>query len=251
VSDLVRVERREGVAVLTLDRPRANAFSPELVGDLSRAFAASADAGAVVLSSSSPGMFSAGWDLTHLVGLERAAFDAFVTSYCDLVRHIFCFERPVVAALAGHAIAGGLLVAAAADERIAAAGKGELGLSEVLLGVPVPACLLEIFRHAVGPRAMERLAATGENVSVEAALEIGLVDRLVSPEKLADEAFARALFLAGRPAAAHASIKSRCRAAALARFDQARGGDPFATFWFSDDAQARIRALVARLTKKG
>ncbi len=251
MNPLVRVERREGVAILTLDRPRANAFSPELVADLAHAFAASADAGAVVLTSSSPGMFSAGWDLTQLVGLQRGAFDAFVTSYCDLVRHVFSFERPVVAALPGHAIAGGLIVAAAADERIAAAGKGELGLSEVLLGVPVPACLLEIFRHAVGPRAMERLAATGENVSVEAARENGLVDRVVPAETLADEAFARALFLAGRPAAAHASIKSRSRAAALARFDQARGGDPFATFWFSDDAQARIRALVARLTKKG
>jgi enoyl-CoA hydratase len=248
---LVRAERRENVAVLTLDRPRANAFSPELVADLTEAFAASADAGAVVLTSSSPGMFSAGWDLTHLVGAERPAFDVFVTAYCDLVRRIFSFERPVVAALPGHAIAGGLIVAAAADERIAAAGKGELGLSEVLLGVPVPACLLEIFRHAVGPRAMERLAATGENLPVEAARAIGLVDRIVPPEKLADEALARAVFLAGRPAAAHAAIKSRSRAAALARFDQARGSDPFASFWFSDDAQSRIRALVARLTKKG
>lgn len=251
MSGLVRAERREGVAVLILDRPRANAFSPELIADLAQALAASADAGAVVLTSSSPGMFSAGWDLTHLVTLERPAFDAFVTSYCDLVRRVFTFERPVVAALPGHAIAGGLIVAAAADERIAAAGKGELGLSEVLLGVPVPACLLEIFRHAVGPRAMERLAATGENLTAEAAREIGLVDLVVPAEKLAEEAFARALFLAGRPAAAYTSIKSRSRAAALARFDQARGGDSFATFWFSDDAQTRIRALVARLTKKG
>ena len=80
MSGLVRSERREGVAVLTLDRPRANAFSPELVADLSAAFAASGDAGAVVLTSSSPGMFSAGWDLTHLIGLERPAFDAFVTN---------------------------------------------------------------------------------------------------------------------------------------------------------------------------
>ena len=250
MSTLVRVERRDGVAILTLDRPRANAFTPELIADLSGAFDASEDAGAVVLTSSSPGMFSAGWDLTYLVTQERPAFDAFVSAYGDLVRRIFSFERPVVAALPGHAIAGGLIVAAAADERFAAAGRGELGLSEVLLGVPVPACLLEVFRHTIGPRAMERLAATGENVSVERAREIGLVDRVVPAEALGQEAFARALALAGRPPAAHASIKSRSRAAALARFDQARGSDPFASFWFSDDAQSRIRALVARLAKK-
>lgn len=247
---LVRVERREGVAVLTLDRPRANAFNLELVGDLGKALAASADAGAVVLASAVSGIFSAGWDLPYLLSKDREAFEDFVSAYCDLVRQIFAFERPVVAALSGHAIAGGLIVAAAADERIAAEGRGELGLSEVLLGVSVPACLLEIFRHAVGPRAMERLAATGENLSVERARAEGLLDQVVPAESLVAVAEARARFLAGRPGKAYASIKRRCRAAALARFDQARGGDNFTDFWFSEDAQSRIRALVEKLTKK-
>jgi Delta3-Delta2-enoyl-CoA isomerase len=247
---LVRVERREEVALLTLDRPRANAFTAELVGDLAGALAHSFDAGAVVLASSSQGIFSAGWDLPYLIAQDRPAVERFVSAYCDLVRQIFAFERPVVAALCGHAIAGGLIVAAAADERIAADGKGELGLSEALLGVPVPACLLELFCHAIGPRATERLAATGENLSLERALAVGLVDRIVPAESLLEEAVARARLLAGRPGEAHAAIKRRCRAEALARFDQARAGDPFLDFWFRGEAQGRIRALVDRLTKK-
>ncbi len=246
---LLRIERRDEVTVVTLDRPRANAFNRELVGELAEAFAENSDAGAVVLASSTPGMFSAGWDLPTLRELDREAFGGFVSAYCDLVRQVFAFERPVVAALGGHAIAGGLILAAAADERFAAEGKGELGLSEVLLGVSVPACLLELFRHAVGPRHMERLAATGENLSVERAHAIGLVDRIVSAGSLLEEAVERARLLAGRPAEAHASIKLRSRSAALARFDQARGGDPFLDFWFSEDAQSRIRALVAKLKK--
>lgn len=244
---LLRIERHDEVVVVTLDRPRANAFNRELVGELAEAFAGNADSGAVVLASSSPGMFSAGWDLPTLGALDRDTFGKFVSAYCDLIRQVFAFERPVIAALPGHAIAGGLILAAAADERIAAEGKGELGLSEVLLGVSVPACLLEVFRHAIGPRAMERLAASGENVSVERALAIGLIDRIVPAGSLLEEAVARARLLAGRPREAHASIKLRSRAAALARFDQARGGDPFLDFWFSEDAQTRIRALVARL----
>jgi enoyl-CoA hydratase/carnithine racemase len=246
---LVRVESREEIAVLTLDRPRANAFNGELVADLSNAFSGSSDAGAVVLASSSPGMFSAGWDLPYLISQGPDDFRKFLSSYCDLVRQIFVFGRPVIAALPGHAIAGGLIVAAAADERIAAEGKGELGLSEVLLGVSVPACLLEPFRHAIGPRATERLAATGENLSVERALAVGMIDRVVPLPSLLEEAVARARVLAQRPVAAHASIKERARAAALARFDQARGGDPFVDFWFSEDAQRRIGALVAKLKK--
>lgn len=247
---LVRVERRREVAILTLDRPRANAFTPELVEELARAVAGSADAGAVVLASSVPGLFSAGWDLPHLIGQDRKAFEEFVLGYCELIRQIFAFPLPVVAALPGHAIAGGLIFAAAADERIAAQGRGEVGLSEVLLGVPVPACLLEIFRHAIGSRATERLAATGENLSFEQALAAGLIDRLVPAESLLAEAVARAGLLAGRPREAHAAIKLRSRAGAMARFDQARAGDPFADFWFSADAQSRIAALVSKLTKK-
>ncbi|MEX0878622.1 MAG: enoyl-CoA hydratase-related protein [Thermoanaerobaculia bacterium] len=245
---LISVETRDAIAVITLDRPKANAFSPELVAELSAAFSGNAKAGGIVLVSALPGMFSGGWDLPLLVDRDRKAMEEFVGAYCDLVRQVFVFGAPVVAALPGHAIAGGLILAMAADERIAAQGKGKFGLSEVILGVSVPQCLMEPFRHVVGARHMERLAATGENVDVERALAIGLLDRAVSAETLLDSAVERARFLAGLSGPAYAAIKRRSRAAAVARFDQARNHDPFLDFWFSDDAQFRIKDLVARLT---
>jgi enoyl-CoA hydratase len=247
---LVRTEIRDEVAIVTLDRPKANAFSPELVAELSEALAAQDAARAVVLASSLSGMFSAGWDLPRIVDADRPAMEEFVAAYCDLVRQLFVFGPPLVAALPGHAIAGGLIVAMGADERIAAKGKGKLGLSEVILGVSVPQCLMEPFRHVVGPRHMERLAATGENVSMEEALEIGLVDRIVPAEELLDRAVERARFLGGLAPAAHASIKRRSRAAAVARFDAARDHDPFLDFWFGEDARFRIKDMVARLTSR-
>jgi len=166
------------------------------------------------------------------------------------VREIFAYGGPVIAALPGHAIAGGLIVAAAADERIAAQGRGEFGLSEVALGVPVPAACLEIFRHVLGPRGMERLAVTGENLPLDRAIEVGLIDRAVPAEELLDSALERAQTLASRSPVAHAEIKRRARAAALARFDQAGLGDPFLKYWGSADAQGRIHALIERLTAK-
>ena len=245
---LVSVETRDPVVVLTLDRPKANALSPELVEELSAAFSSNAKARAIVLTSALPGMFSGGWDLPLLVGRNRKAMEDFVGAYCDLVRQIFVFGAPVVAALPGHAIAGGLILAMAADERIAAQGKGKFGLSEVVLGVSVPQCLMEPFRHVIGTRHMERLAATGENVDVERALAIGLLDRAVSAEALLDSAVERARFLAGLSGPAYAAIKRRSRSASIARFDQARSHDPFLDFWFGEDAQFRIKDLVARLT---
>jgi len=248
---LVAVEDRDGVAVLTLDRPKANAFSPELVAGLSAALTAHEGARAVVLASSLPGMFSAGWDLPLLVDRDRDAMEEFVGAYCDLVRQLFVFGPPVVAALPGHAIAGGLIFAMAADERIVAEGSAKFGLSEVILGVSVPQCLMEPFRHVVGPRAMERLAATGENVDVAKALAMGLVDRAVPKDQLLDAAVERARFLAGLSAPAYAAIKRRSRSAAVARFDAARDHDPFLDLWFSEAAKVRIHDMVARLKGRG
>jgi len=245
---LVRTELRDEIAILTLDRPKANAFSPELVAELSAALAAQSKARAVVLASALPGMFSAGWDLPLLVDRDRAGMEEFVGAYSDLVRQIFVFGPPVVAALSGHAIAGGLIAVMGADERLGAEGRGKLGLSEVILGVSVPACLMEPFRHVVGARHMERLAATGENVTMEQALAIGLVDAVVPAGELLDRALERARFLAGLSGAAYAAIKLRSRAAAIARFDQARDHDPFLDFWFSEDARFRLKDMVARLS---
>jgi enoyl-CoA hydratase/carnithine racemase len=247
---LVRVEVRDEVALVTLDRPKVNAFSPELVSQLSSAFVEVETARAVVLGSALPGIFSAGWDLPLLVDRDRPSMEGFVSAYCDLIRQIFMAGPPVVAALPGHAIAGGLIVAMAADERIAAEGKAKFGLSEVILGVSVPQCLMEPFRHVLGARPMERLAVTGENRTIEEALAIGLLDRVVPAAELSDRAFERARTLAGLSGPAHAAIKRRSRAAALARFDAARDHDPFLDFWFSEDARFRIRDMVARLSSR-
>ena len=174
----------------------------------------------------------------------------FLADFTSLVRALFVFDGPVVAALPGHAIAGGLILASAADERIAAEGEGKFGLSEVALGVPIPRPCYEVFRHLLGERGAERLAAAGDNVSGTRALETGLLDRMVPPADLLDAAVERARQLSGRSRAAYVEIKRRARAEALRRFDRAAEGDPFLDFWFSEEARRRIDRLVARLTER-
>lgn len=249
-SGSVRVKTLDGgIVLLTLDRPRANAFDPALVTDLFRAVRAASEAPALVIASSQK-LFSAGWDLGIVRALRREEMQPFVAGFCGLVRELFTFPAPVVAALPGHAIAGGLIVAATADERIAAEGNGELGLSEVALGVPIPRACYEVFRHVLGDRGAERLAAAGDNVSVARGYEIGLIDRIVPAEELLTSAVHRARQLAGRSRAAYAEIKRIARQDALYRFDRSFDGDPFLDFWFSDEARRRVDELVARLTKK-
>jgi enoyl-CoA hydratase len=250
MSLVTREESSNGVVVLTLDRPRANAFSPELIDELRRNLADSAGSCAVVFASSSRKIFSGGWDLTIVGEFGRPEMTAFLDAYTDLVRAVFSFAAPVVAALPGHAIAGGLIFAASADERIAAEGPATLGLSEVALAVPIPAPLYEIFRFVLGDRGAERLAAGGENWTLETAQAHGLVDRIVPAGELLDRAIERAYKLGERPRGAHAEIKRRSRSEALARFDAARARDPFLDFWFTPEARSRVASLVEKLRKK-
>jgi enoyl-CoA hydratase len=246
----VRSETRDGgIALVTLDRPRANAIDPQLVAELSDAMTEHAGAPAIVLTSSQS-FFSAGWDLPAVRAFDRGEMERFVADFSVLLRRMFALETPLVAALPGHAIAGGLILASPADERIAAEGNGEYGLSEVVLGVPIPRPCYEIFRYILGDREAERLAAAGDNVSADRALEIGLVDRIVPAADLLEAALDRARQLARRSRPAYAEIKRRARARTLRHYDRALENDPFLEFWFSDEARRRIDALVERLTKK-
>jgi enoyl-CoA hydratase len=220
------------------------------VSELRRVIGEARDARGLLLTSALPRLFSGGWDLPDLTSRTFEEFEAFLSAYCDLVREVFAFGAPVIAALPGSAVAGGLILAAAADERIAAEGDGVFGLSEVALGVPVPRPLLEVFRHMLGSRGMERLAASGENLTVAGALQAGLIDRVVPAERLLVAAMDRVRQLASHSPEAHAEIKRRARTDALARFDEARRSDPFLGFWKSPAAQTRIGALVTRLTSK-
>jgi enoyl-CoA hydratase/carnithine racemase len=247
---LVRVEERDGITVVTLDRPPANAFAPELVARLRDVLRESSGARALVLTSANPGFFSAGWDLPLISALDRADMKEYFDSYCDLVREIFLYPGPVVAALPGHAIAGGLIVACAADERYAAEGAARFGLSEVALGVPLPACCVELFAYVLGPRRMERLTASAENLPTAEALSLGLLDRVVPAASLLDASLERAGRLARGSAAAYAEVKRRARADTVARFDAARKDDLFLDFWFSPEARKRIAALVEKLTRR-
>ena len=183
-------------------------------------------------------------------GFGRGEMEQFLADFSALLRRMFALETPLVAALPGHAIAGGLILASPADERFAAAGKGEYGLSEVALGVPIPRACYEIFRYLLGDREAERLASAGDNVSAERAKEIGLIDRVVEAGELLETALDRARQLAARSRAAYAEIKRRARARTLRRYDRALDNDPFLEFWFWDEARRRIDALVERLTRK-
>ena len=139
---------------------------------------ARSDAGALVLTGDGR-MFSAGVDLVRIVNGGAAYVRAFLPSLNRMLETLFSLPKPVVAAVNGHAIAGGCVIACAADYRMMAREPGRIGIPELLVGVPFPVVPLEIMRFAVPPQYLQALAYRGLTLTADLALQHGLVDAVV------------------------------------------------------------------------
>ena len=187
------IEVEQQVAVVRFEHGKVNALDLDLLRAISDTMRDLENAGAVVLTGAGRA-FSAGVDLRRIVDGGVAYAQEFLPALSDAFLAVFDCPRPVVAAVNGHALAGGCVIAAAADLRLMSGGM--IGLTELLVGVQFPTVPLEIARYAFGPQAA-RLALTGETYDAATALRLGLVDEIVSPDELLPEAIRRADVLAG------------------------------------------------------
>src|SRR2546426_2721338 len=143
-------DRAEGVRLLTLDRPPANAITPELLNDLSSALEAAREDNAVraVVLTGAGRFFSAGLDLRGDIDFQAVAAPTAGTDPFSALRRCLLsflrFPKPTVAMLQGHAIAGGLILVLACDYRLGADGEYRIGLNEVAIGASFPRAASEI-----------------------------------------------------------------------------------------------------------
>ena len=137
----VKVESFDGVAVLKLNSGKKNPINPELVNDLSDAVKdvkESGDVRGVILTSEDERFFSIGLDVPKLINEDREKFREFIRDFNLLCLEIYTLPKPVIAAVNGHATAGGYILALCCDYRFMAEGKSLIGLNEVKLGLTVP-----------------------------------------------------------------------------------------------------------------
>jgi enoyl-CoA hydratase len=237
---------RDGVAILTLKHGKANALDLELCEELQRQMAAivASDVRAIVVTGTGT-IFSAGVDLFRLLNegesYARRFFDAMVSMFTEF----FLLPRPVVAAVNGHAIAGGAIFTAASDYRFMSSGR--IGVPELLVGVPFPALALEIVRFG----RLEPVVYTGETMTPEVALSRGIVDAVTEPDQLLDRALERARQLGAIPRDAFRLTKRQLRtpyvAAARALADQdAQARD----LWLAKPTHDAIRSYLERTVGK-
>jgi enoyl-CoA hydratase len=232
--DLVTASDHGGVRLLTVSRPPRNAVDATLVAALSDAVATVAhddSCRALVLTGAGPA-FSAGIDVKVVPTYDRAARAEMIRGIDRMVLAIYGLPKPTVAAVNGHALGGGLVVALACDVRLAAAGAYTLGLIEVTAGIPFPAGPLVVVQSELDPHTAGRLALTGCTFGPDDPLAARFLDAVVPPETLLATAVERARTLAGLRG--YAAVKRQLRAAALARLEQVLvdDADPLLADWF-------------------
>jgi enoyl-CoA hydratase len=245
----VHIEEAGDVAVVRIDRPPANALDLDLLaeGDEVRQRLERQEPGAVVITGTPP-FFSAGMDLKTAPTLSQGEQRQTVQGINRLFAGWYAFPRPVVAAVTGHAIAGGLILALCADHRVGATD-GKLGLTELRAGLAYPVAALAVVRAELSPPVARRLALLAELVEPDEALQLGLVDELRPPGEVFDRALEVATRMAALPRTAYTQVKQQLRAPVIEAVDRALAGgagDPLLAGWVSPDTQGAAAQLLER-----
>ncbi|UHQ21954.1 enoyl-CoA hydratase/isomerase family protein [Lysobacter sp. 5GHs7-4] len=250
---LVTATTHGEIVELQLARAPVNALNPSLCTDLRDALGrAIADGAQGVVLSGGPKVFSAGLDVPHLLSLgeDRHALMAAWQAFFDTALALAASPIPVVAALAGHAPAGGCVLALCCDYRVMASGPFRIGLNETQVGLVAPEGIQRLMRRVVGAYRAERLLVAGEMLDAEQALQAGLVDELTEIDNVATRARVWLEQLLALPR--QAVLQTR----AIARADIIEALQPehirlqhFIEAWYQPSTQDALKALIARLGK--
>ncbi len=250
---MFEVRNEGGIAVLELRHGKANAIDVEFCKALKKEFRrlAKSDARAVVITSRGK-IFSAGVDLLRAAEGGRSYLRSIVLAIDELYEEIFFHPKPVIAAINGHAIAGGCVLACCADYRVLAKDAGRMGVTELLVGLPFPPFAFEVLRATTSPIHFPKFTATGETFDTEGALERGFADEVVSAGQLMARAMEKAAQLAAIRPEAFAANKLHTRAPVKQFLRNDRSGlkKKIMKVWTAPETAKNIRAYVARTFKK-
>lgn len=244
----IQIERVGQIAVLRIDRPPANAIDLDLAGEFATALEGieTTDGIGALVVTGAGSCFSAGLDLKAVPTYDRAQQQAMVMQVNRLFGGLYGLPLPTIAAVNGHAIAGGVILTLCCDYRIGAEGGYKLGLAEARVGVPFPVAAMAIVQSELSHPVARTMVLTARNWSPPDAVSMGVLDELQPPELLLPRAIEVAQEMAALPRSVYARIKRELRGAALARIEDAIGNknEPMLESWLSSETrEASAEAL--------
>jgi len=185
MGEFVRLEVADGIGTIRLDRPKVNALNDQLTAELAAAAAAAENTEEVrtVILYGGEKVFAGGADIAEMAEADSAAMAAWSGRLQAALSRVAGIGKPVVAAITGYALGGGLELALAADFRVAGE-RARVGQPEILLGIIPGAGGTQRLPRLVGPARAKEIIFSGRMLTAAEALEIGLVDRVVPDESV-------------------------------------------------------------------
>ncbi len=236
-------------AIIKLNQGTTNAINARMVSELTDALEdmeTDPNVTGLVLESSNEKFFSIGFDIPSLFELPPEEFISFYSSFNRLCLALYTFPKPTIAAITGHAIAGGCILALCCDLRFMAEGRNLIGLNEVKLGVPVPYPVDCILRALVGSRYAREIVESGEFYQPQEAQKMGFIDKVFPIEEIRREACTQALALGSMSSKAFTAIKSNrvelVEAQILARLGEKE--ERFVELWYSQASRHSLKEAM-------
>ena len=243
----VNITVSEHIARLTIDRPPVNALNPVVIENLVNAFSeieTDDNVRALVLRGEGS-FFSFGFDVPELMEYSKDDFHEFVSSFSQLIRRIFIYDKPVVAAVSGHCVAGGAVLALCCDYRIMLDGKPKIALNELSFGSTVFSSIAQFLIYAVGNRNAERIIYSGNMYSAGDAKVISLVDEAADTGTFDTVVSETSSQFARNDLRAFSRIKKLLRQETLnvvERTEQESIAD-FVKMWYSDETRKKLAEI--------
>jgi len=195
MDDLIKIESHGPVTLLRMNAGPENRFNPDFVRALSEnldRLENDPSVKAAVITGAHPKYFCNGLDVQWMSTQNPQDLQPFLKTYLVMLHKFFVFPKPLVAAINGHAFAGGIFLALTADWRVMRSDKGWCCMPEIDLGFPLPPGHLAITAYAVGTRLAERICLTGERLTAQQALNMGLIDQAEPDEEVLPRALQKA-----------------------------------------------------------
>ena len=211
--DFITIQKRKGIATLTLTRGKVNALNGQVVDQMKESLKALENDPEVksIIITGAGKFFSFGFDIPEFLSFTKAQFTEYIINFSDLYTYIFLYPKPVVAALNGHTIAGGCMLALACDYRVMAAEKAKISLNEICFGASVFAGSTEMLRYWTGSAKAQEILFSGAMYTAGQAKDLGLVHETADENDLMKTARNAAHNFASKYPPAFAGIKSLLR----------------------------------------
>jgi enoyl-CoA hydratase/carnithine racemase len=248
---LLKESIEDGIAIIKLNNGVTNAINLELVNQLTSKLQEVEKASAIhgiILTSANSKFFSIGLDIPNLFNLPREEFHHFYTRFNDLCLKMFIHPKPILAAITGHAIAGGCILTLPCDYRYISDGRKFMGLNEVKLGVSIPYPALCILENIVGFKNTREIVFLGEFYPPDTLIKKGLVDKICSENDLINDSMVKIKAICQNSLSAFNLIKQESRMSIYKRIKQdlENHNDRFVKSWY----QPETRILLEEAIKK-